>query len=124
MKVSFLLLFAIAGNVRLFSQNPPLFVAPVKNKSGYIDTAGRMVIAARFRNAGEFSEGPGGRSGKWPLWFYQRRRRIRVLPPAYDVAQKFEGGIAKVYIDGAPIFIDHLGRQVLPAGIDRVEARR
>ncbi len=119
MKIPFLILFVAFSNATLFSQNP-LFVAPVKNKFGYIDTAGKMVITPRFRNAGEFSEGLAAVRENGRYGFINGTGEY-VLPPAYDLAQKFEGGMAKVYIDGAPVFIDHQGRQVLPGDILRVK---
>ncbi len=116
MKPLMLFLQLVACCINLYAQTICLFPVAVKNKSGYIDSSGSIVIAPRFWSAGEFSEGlaavrENGRYG------YINVSGEYILPPLYDYALPFKSGIAKVYIDGEPLFIDVKGKQVLPSAI-------
>jgi WG containing repeat len=120
MKIPVLLLLAVTSNWQLCAQIPHLFEVPAGSKYGYIDSSGRLVIGALYRNATEFSEGlaavrENGRYG------YINAAGDYTLKPVYDYALPFESGIAKVFIKGRPLFIDHQGRQILPGGIAAVK---
>ncbi len=66
-------------------------------KYGYMNTAGQMVIAPRYTNVGEFSEGlaPVSLEGKWG--FIDREGSF-VIEPKYAYADEFYNGVASVVL--------------------------
>jgi hypothetical protein len=95
-------------------------------KEGFIDTSGRLVIAPRFEQAAEFSEGyariwqttaAGGRFG------YIDKTGNVVIAPRFTTAEAFSDGLALVK-EGGPddrtVFIDRAGKVVLRHEFDRV----
>lgn len=77
-------------------------------KVGYIDTTGKVVIKARFAQAGDFSEGlaPARLEG---LYGFIDVNGNYVIPPKYDFANSFKEGFAIVYVDSIPMYIDKKG---------------
>jgi hypothetical protein len=72
---------------------------------GYINQLGNVIIAPKFRSAGQFSEGcaPVRLDGTYG---YINMAGDFIIKPTYDVAYCFEKGQAKVFIDAKPYFID------------------
>jgi len=80
---------------------------------GYVDTSGKIVIAARFHTAKEFSEGLAAvqnDAGKWG--FIERSGRV-VVPFWFDYADKFSEGLALVVSHKRYGYIDHRGSFVI-----------
>ncbi len=79
-------------------------------KVGYIDTTGKVVIKARFAQAGDFSEGlaPARLEG---LYGFIDVNGNYVIPPKYDFANSFKEGLAIVYVDSVPMYIDRNGKE-------------
>lgn len=96
---------------------PGLALLPIAehDRYGFIDSTGRVVVAPRFAQAQEFSEGlaagrEGGRYG------YLDASGAFVLPARYAYATPFRQGLAVAYPDSLPQLIDRAGRAVpLPA---------
>jgi hypothetical protein len=90
------------------SGQPGLHPARAGDKYGYADSAGTMIIPARFDLADTFSEGlalvrQGGRFG------YIDARGAFAIPAAYRNALPFKDGFAAVRDGDAWIFLDRRG---------------
>ena len=74
-------------------------LAPVKldGSYGYMDAAGKMIIAPRFDGAGGFSEGLAPVRVE-NLWGYVDKTGNTVIPPRYAEASKFSEGLAVVKV--------------------------
>jgi hypothetical protein len=94
-----LLLRGKAVNVPVYSEGLAAVQFEV-GSTGFINPDGKMVIPAKFLNAGPFREGvapvsvrsPGGRE----LWGYIRKDGSWALAPRYFLAQPFNQGVAVV----------------------------
>lgn len=88
-------------------------------KVGYIDTTGKVVIKARFAQAGDFSEGlaPVRLEG---LYGFIDVNGNYVIPPKYDFANSFKEGFAIVYVDSVPMYIDKKGNIPFSVKYDRL----
>lgn len=106
------LLFALGLSFLSFQQPPDpgtdlnRFAITVNEKTGFINTAGDIVIVPRFESAQEFSEGLcavriGGKYG------FIDTGGVITIPPVYDYATEFREGLALVFLDGKPLFITH-----------------
>lgn len=85
----------------------------LKGKVGFIDKTGRLVIPARFSDAGRFSEGLApfeSSKGKWG--FIDSRGRISI-PAKFDWAISFHGGLALVQVGNRWGYINHTGKVVI-----------
>lgn len=73
----------------------PLFPARFSGGAGFIDARGRVVIPARFENAGLFREDRGAvqLNGRWG--YVDRRGRL-VIPTIHRSVGEFAGGVAVV----------------------------
>ena len=99
----------------VFEGPGPLFPVWVKSRDkwGYIDVSGRMVIEPMFDKAQNFSDGmsrimaPDGRYG-----FIDESGR-QIIPPCLEEAGSFSDGLATATIDGQNCYIDKSGRVVL-----------
>jgi len=99
-----------------------------KAKTGYIDKNGNFVIQPQFGVAGSFHEGLAainlfnpyevgleilsgrkGFSGKWG--FIDKTGKI-TIKAAFDYAEDFKGGRAKVTLDGSSYYIDRQGKKI------------
>jgi hypothetical protein len=74
-------------------------------KWGYIDKAGEIVIQARFRGVGYFSEGLApvlpGYSPWGSLWGYIDKAGKFVIEPQFSDAESFSEGLAAVALNAA-----------------------
>ncbi len=76
-----------------------------KNKYGYIDSTGRMIIPAKFYAAQPFSEGLAAvRENSY--YGYINSNGGYEIAPQYDYAESFSCGIARVYKNGKSVFVD------------------
>jgi hypothetical protein len=86
----------------------------IQGKYGYVDAAGKVVIAPRFDGADSFSEGlavvlDSGRFG------YIDSQGTFAIPPVYRHARAFRDGFAPVRFDGFWLTIDRGGKAVAMA---------
>jgi hypothetical protein len=98
----------------------------VNDRQGYIDATGHLIIAPRFDDAGQFSEGlawvivgaemvhvqgqlspVGGKTG------YIDTAGTFVIPPVYDGGMNFSEGLAAVRVGKSWGYIDKLGKIVI-----------
>jgi DNA-binding transcriptional regulator/RsmH inhibitor MraZ len=94
-------------------------LAPVLsfNKLGFMDKAGRVVIAPEFRETKGFSEGLAavkiiGSDGEYSWGFIDRAGRF-VIAARFRAAEPFAGGLARVTtFDGGQLLIDAGGKVV------------
>jgi hypothetical protein len=98
--------FAWAGD---FSEGLAPVLADPGGKFGFVDTAGRLAIAAKFTAAGGFSlhRAPVLRDGRWGYLDVTGRLAI---PAVYDWAGPFREGFAPVASADGYRFIDSVGR--------------
>jgi len=81
-------------------------------KTGYLDTAGKMVIKATLDEGGLFSEGFAAvRVGK--KWGFIDRTSKRIVRPRFALAREFHEGRAWVWDEGAWSYVDVSGNVVI-----------
>jgi len=79
-----------------------------KEKSGYLDLAGKAVIPLIYDGVSPFSEGLAAvEQGK--KWGYVNRDGKLVIPAKFDQAEMFGSGLAAAKFDGKSGFIDKSG---------------
>lgn len=121
-----------------------------KGKWGFADQIGKLVIEAKFEDAGDFSEGlapvkvrsektiwcppdaTGDRSGSTMMWGYIDRTGKLVIPAVFNSAEPFSEGVAMVRKCDEAFFIDKTGQSVVSGhftyassfsgGLARIEA--
>ncbi len=88
-------------------------------KYGFVDNRGRLRIANRYEDAGDFHEGlaPVRLLGKWG--FIDRSDQI-VIQPVYDHPAEFENGLAIVARAGKTGLIDRQGNNLLELRYDAI----
>jgi len=102
-----------------------------RNKWGYVDRSGRVVIQPQFEDAGDFSEGlapvkvyseetiwcprdeSGSRSGFTMKWGYIDKTGKLVIPPQFETAEPFSEGLAAIHTCDHSFFIDKTGKRVI-----------
>lgn len=102
-----------------------------KGKWGFVDWAGKLVIAPRFEDAGDFSEGlapvkisseettwcppdpSGSRSGFTMKWGYIDHIGRLVVPAQFESAAPFSEGLAVIHNCEQAFFIDKTGKTVI-----------
>lgn len=103
----------------------------VKNKWGYVDKAGRLVIAPQFEDAESFREGlapvkvhdeqttwcpadpAGNRSGFTMRWGYIDKTGKFIIPAQFESAGAFSEGLAPIDNCDRAFFIDKTGKRVI-----------
>lgn len=85
----------------------------VKGKVGFIDTGGRLVIPAKYRDAGRFSEGLAPFEAENGKWGFIDRRGVVTIPARFDWALRFREGLALVQAGGLWGFTDRKGTLVI-----------
>lgn len=86
-------------------------------KLGYVDKNGQIVIAAQFKQAGEFSEGLANvmfESGKYG---YIDKTGKTIIEPQFDMAGRFSEGLALVMLSNRKGFIDKTGKIIIPINL-------
>lgn len=98
-------------------------LAPVKinGKWGYIDRAGKDVIASMYDSAGVFIRDAGlakvGLAGHYGL---VDKTGKEIVPVKYDEIGDFAGKLIKVSLAGKWGFIDKTGREIIPVTYEKV----
>ncbi len=119
-----ILVSLVICNFQLQSQsvNPQKELYPIYENGlwGFIDHTGKIKISAKFRSAGQFSDGvaPVRLNGTYG---YINRTGDFELPPKYDVAYSFFNGRAKVFMDGKPYYIDKDGKIIFEHNYSKIE---
>ena len=86
---------------------------------GYLDRTGKIVIPARFFNAGDFSEGLAAVNERIGDKFgYIDKTGKYVIAPTFDYASDFSEGLAAVTVGHRCGYINHAGEYVIPAFIE------
>jgi len=99
-----LLAFAAEGQRQM-----PLFPIIEKNKTGFINQKGEVVIPPLFRSAGDFSEGLAAVRIKG-YYGYIDQKGVVAIPPQFDFATAFTDGYAIVFRGEKPQYIDKTGK--------------
>jgi hypothetical protein len=84
---------------------------------GFVNAAGKLVIAPRFDSAGGFSDGL-ARVREKERWGYINRRGEYVIMPEFADARDFSEGLAAVVFRAKWGYIDKTGRYVINALYD------
>lgn len=103
-----------------------LALVSIEYRWGHIDESGGFAVAPRFWNADSFHDGRAmftdensRKNG------YIDRTGAIVIPPTYDFAEPFRGGIARVGIyTVSEEELDRLGQEILDLEGDELEAKR
>jgi hypothetical protein len=108
-----------------------LLPTQIKNKWGYVDRSGAVVIAPQFEDAEDFSEGvapvkvrseetiwcprdeSGGRIGFTMRWGYIDKSGKLTIPEQFESADPFSEGLAVIHQCGKAFFIDKSGKTVI-----------
>ncbi|WP_160710798.1 WG repeat-containing protein [Chitinophaga solisilvae] len=87
-----------------------LFPFLEKNKTGYINISGQIIIPAQYDAGGYFSEGLAAVRMHNGYYGYINTRGDTVIAPQYDYAGAFYEGIAVVYKGNQPLYINASGK--------------
>jgi hypothetical protein len=93
----------------------------INNKYGYIDEAGREVVAAKYDFEGGFRDGLASvrLNTKWGI---VDRAGKEIIPVKYDSVISFrDDGFARVELNGKLGFVDKSGREIAPAKYDALD---
>ena len=103
----------------------------VKDKWGYVDKSGKIVIAPQFEDVDDFSGGlapvkvrseettwcppepSGSRAGYTMRWGYIDKSGKVVIAPQFESADGFSEGLAAIHQCGKAFFIDQTGKTVI-----------
>lgn len=114
-------IFAVAGFAqKKDDKGMPLFWIREDGKYGYIDKAGKVVIAPQYENTMGFNEGLAAtkKDGKYG---YIDTKGKWVIKPQFDFTYKFSDGLAMVRIGKQYAWIDKTGKTVIqPRDYDEV----
>jgi hypothetical protein len=83
-----------------------------KEKYGYIDTTGRLVIKLKYDFADEFHDGLAAIEIKGKSGYINHKGEL-VIPTIYNNAFNFENGIAEVERNGKMFYIDTKGKEYI-----------
>ncbi len=83
-------------------------------KAGFIDPTGKFVLAPKYEDVGEFSEGLAGVRINDKRAFIDRAGTI-VIPPTFEQVSEFHEGLCAVKIDGWWRYIDKSGNYAIPS---------
>jgi hypothetical protein len=111
--ISFIGFLMIIFQTSCRQTDTPLFRIVQNNKTGYIDSTGKIIITPKFHNGSDFSEGLAAVRKNGYYGFIDRRGEF-AIKPEFDLATRFIKGLAFVYKDGRPFVIDKKGKTVLP----------
>ena len=104
---------------RTFAASEGMWGIRKDGKYGFVDSRGRLRVANRYDDIGEFHEGlaPIKLIGKWG---YVSVNDQIVINPNYESVQSFVNGIAIVHHNGKAGLIDKEGNTVLPFRYDTI----
>lgn len=85
----------------------------VDGKAGFIDSTGKLVIPAKYSDAGEFNEGLAPFENSKGKWGYINSDGKTAIPAAYDWAISFHEGLGLVQVGKLWGFIDRNGKIVI-----------
>ena len=118
-----------------YSFSEGLVPIETKDKWGFMDRTGGLIIEAKFEDAESFSEGlapvkvkgelvwcpadeSGNRSGSTMRYGYIDRTGKLVIPMQFEYAEPFSEGLAAVHNCGRAFFIDKTGKIVISGFTD------
>ncbi len=106
----YLLIICFAFLLHFSAQSQVLLPFYKNNKIGCVDTAGRVLIPAKFNGLGDFADGlaPARIEGHYG---FINPQGSYVLPAIYDYAEPFAEGFAKVWINGKLLIINTKGEK-------------
>lgn len=87
-------------------------------KQGFMTTAGDVMVAPRFEQAGDFKDGMARVWIDGKYGFIDKSGKLAV-PAKYDTAEEFSDGLALVKLDGQAQYIDKRGETVLKLEAER-----
>ena len=95
--------------------------AAYRQRWGFIDPNGKLVIPMAFSRVSPFIEGRARarspRSGKWG--FIDKTGKF-VIPARHDWVRSFDNGVAEVVLDGKVMLIDRIGKVLVNRGTPHV----
>jgi len=94
----------------------------VNGKVGFIDATGKLVIPAKFYDAGRFSEGLAPFENAHEKWGYIDSTGRIVVPPRFDWAIPFEEGLALVQVGKLWGYIDNKGAVAIEPKFEEAES--
>jgi hypothetical protein len=91
----------------------------IDNRWGFVDMNGKLRIANRYDNVGQYNEGLA------PIrilsrWGYVNKREEIIVQPAYDTVYSFTGGVCEVVKKGKYGLIDAQGKITLECDYDDI----
>src|ERR1035437_5447369 len=106
---------AKGGSAQVPKAPPPnLFPVRVKDKFGYIDRTGKLVLKADFAGASRFSEGLAAvQLQKYGKVGYIDETGKVIIPPQFDLADPFSEGAADVMKNRLGGYIDKSGQAII-----------
>jgi hypothetical protein len=99
--------------------NQGLFGAQIKDKFGYVNSQGQVVIQPQFDGVMKFSEGMAGVK-RDNLWGYISLNGEELISPQFDDVGSFYRGLAIVKKAGKSFIINKEGLSVLKDAYDRI----
>lgn len=108
-----------AGVQALFPGDQKLNGALIDGKYGFVDRAGKLRIANRYENIGQFSEGLAAVKIGSQWGFIDSSDKISIQPH-YSAVGSFQNGVAIVKKDGKANLIDKTGKELLSEYYDRI----
>lgn len=103
-------LLSFGANV--FAQSNGLIRIIDKDKTGYINSKGKIIIEPIYTVGNDFSENLASVREHDKYGFINEKGEY-IIKPKYDIALDFNNGVAKVFLKGKPLFIDKEGKMVI-----------
>lgn len=115
--ITLLLLEAVSGYSKP-NKERRYYQIKVKDKIGFINSSGKVIIEPQFAAAGNFVDGLAP-ARKDAYYGYIDTTGKYVIPPTYDLARDFDHGVAKVFNDTISSYILTSGK-VLFTGLEYI----
>lgn len=93
-----------------------------RDRWGYVDSDGNLVIDCQYDDAENFSEGLAAVENDHDLYGYIDKTGAVVIPFQFEDADSFHEGLAAVEINGLWGYIDKAGKVVIPCQYNDAEA--
>jgi len=94
----------------------------IKGNAGFINTDGKLVIPAKFRDAGRFSEGLAPFENSKSKWGFINAKGNIAIPARFDWAISFSEGLALVQLGELWGYIDRTGKFAIPPKFEEAES--